>query len=131
MLRACRRALKPGGRIAFHNIFVTHELPDSERRRVAKLGNPYVYTRADQQALLRSAGFTNIRETDVTGEYLRVQRAMYEANERHARALRRAQGNERFEERQRNRLRTLDGIGAGILRRSLFVAQRPGRRGAW
>ena len=127
MLRACRRALKPGGRIAFHNIFVTHELPDSERRRVAKLGNPYVYTRADQQALLRSAGFTNIRETDVTGEYLRVQRALYEANQRHARSLRQEQGAAKFEERQSSRRRTMQGIEAGALKRSLFVAERPAR----
>ena len=119
--------VKPGGRIAYFNIFISHEAPEEEQRRFAQF-NPGHYTRAQQQGLLRSAGFVNIEETDVTGEYLRVQRAMYEANERHARALRRAQGNERFEERQRNRLRTLDGIGAGILRRSLFVAERAPRR---
>ena len=126
MLRACRRVLKPGGRIAYFNIFIAEHLPDEARRRIAKAGNPSVYTRSEQLGLLRSAGFVNIEATDVTDEYLRVQRAVYEANERHARALRRVQGRDVFEERQRNRLRTLEGIKAGILRRSLFVAERPG-----
>lgn len=120
--------LKPGGRIAFHNIFITHELPDNERRRIAKLGNPYVYSRAEQQALLASAGFVNIRETDLTDEYFRVQRALYEANDRRARSLRRTQGAAQFDERQNNRRKTLQGIEAGVLRRSLFVAERPARR---
>jgi hypothetical protein len=117
--------LKPGGRIAYFNIFVAEHLPDEARRRVAKMGNPSVYTRAEQLGLLRSAGFARIGETDVTGEYLRVQRAMYEANGRHARALRRVQGSQQFEERQRGRLRTIENIEAGTLRRSLFVAARP------
>jgi len=128
VLRACRRVLKPGGRIAYFNIFVAEHLPDETRRRVAKMGNPSVYSRAEQLGLLRSAGFVNIEEKDVSGEYLRVQRAVYEASERHARALRRAQGRETFEERQRSRLRTLENIEAGALRRSLFVAERPPSR---
>lgn len=130
MLRACRRALKPGGRIAYFNIFVAEHLPDETRRRIAKMGNASVYSRSAQLGLLRSAGFVNIEETDVTGEYLRVQRAVYEANQRHARALRRVQGNDVFEERQRTRLRTLENIEAGTLRRSLFVAERATRRPA-
>ena len=126
MLRACRRVLKPGGRIAYFNIFIAEHLPDETRRRIAKAGNPSVYSRSEQLGLLRSAGFVNIEATDVTDEYLRVQRAVYEANERHARALRRVQGRGVFEERQRNRSRTLENIEAGVLRRSLFVAERAG-----
>ena len=126
MLRACRRVLKPGGRIAYFNIFIAEHLPDETRRRIAKAGNPSVYSRSEQLGLLRSAGFVNIEATDVTDEYLRVQRAVYEANERHARALRRVQGRGVFEERQRNRSRTLENIEAGVLRRSLFVAERQG-----
>jgi hypothetical protein len=128
VLRACRRVLKPGGRIAYFNIFIAEHLPDEARRRIAKAGNPSVYSRSEQLGLLRSAGFVNIEATDVTDEYLRVQRAVYEANERHARALRRVQGPGVFEERQRNRSRTLENIEAGVLRRSLFVAERARRR---
>ena len=129
MLRACRRALKPGGRIAYYNIFIADDLPADIRRRVGReASNRDVYTRARQRGLLESAGFARIEEHDVTGEYLRVQRALYEANARYERALRKVQGGAVFEERQSNRRRTLLAIEAGYLRRSLLVAERPKRR---
>jgi hypothetical protein len=127
VLRACRRTLKPCGRIAYYNIFINDKLSPDERRRLRGAGPAGVYTRAQQQGLLRSAGFTSIEETDVTEEYLRLQRALYEANKRHARSLRRSYGAARFDEDQAKRLRTVDGIEAGTLRRSLLVAERPRR----
>ena len=127
MLRACRRVLRPGGRVAFFNIFISHQAPEEEQRRFARV-NPSQYSRAEQAGLLRSAGFVNIEETDVTPEYLRVQHALYQANDRHARDLRKALGAPRFEESQANRQRTLRGIEAGVLRRALFVAERPAGR---
>ena len=123
-MRACRRVLKPGGRIAYYNIFVTEELSDDARRQAGKV-RPGTYTPAQQRGLLRSAGFTRIRETDVTAEFERVQRALYEAALRHERALRRLQGDEGFEQRQAGRQESLRGLAEGVLRRSLFVAERP------
>jgi predicted SAM-dependent methyltransferase len=122
VLRACHRVLKPGGKIAYYNIFISHEAPAAEQRRFAQ-ANPSQYSRAEQTALIRSAGLVLVQEVDVTDEYRRVQRALYEANGRHAKALRRQLG-EQFDERQRNRLRTLEGIESGVLRRSLFIAER-------
>jgi hypothetical protein len=61
----------------------------------------------------------------VTDDYLRVQRALMEANQRHERAMRRVLGDKMYEERQSNRRKTLRGIRAGYLRRALFVAERP------
>ena len=116
--------LNPGGRIAYFNIFITHEIAEDARRRIGKVAPHGVYTRAEQQGLLRTAGFVRIQETEVTDEYLRVQRALCEANERHARSLRRVLGKQEFEERQTGRRRTLQGIEAGVLKRSLFVAER-------
>lgn len=127
MLRACRRVLKPGGRIAYYTIFISHEIPEDARRRIGKVARPGLYTRAEQQGLLRSAGFVNIEETDVTDEYLHVERALHEANERHARSLRKSLGEAKFEEAQSNRKAALLGIEGGVLRRSLFVAERPRR----
>ncbi|MEX0785259.1 MAG: hypothetical protein WD939_01350 [Dehalococcoidia bacterium] len=116
--------LKPGGCIAYYNIFVTEGLPEDARRQAGKV-RPGTYTPAQQRGLLRSAGFTRIRETDVTAEFERVQRALYEAARRHERALRRTQGDERFEQRQADRRESLRGLAEGVLRRSLFVARRP------
>jgi hypothetical protein len=124
VLRACRRVLKPGGRIAYYNIFVTEELPEDERRQAGRI-RPGTYSPAQQRGLLRSAGFVNIQEIDVTGEFERVQRAYYEASARHESALRRDWGDERFEQRQEERRETLRGLADGVLRRSLLVAERP------
>lgn len=123
MLRACRRVLKPGGRIAYFNIFISHNAPKLEQRRYAAANRGH-YSRAEQTALIRTASLILNAEIDVTAEYRRVQHALYEANVRHAPALRRQHGDD-FDERQRNRLRTLEGIDGGILRRALFVAERP------
>src|SRR3970040_1848389 len=107
------RVLKPGGRIAYFNIFISHEIEEDERRRLRDAVGKERYTRAEQHGLLRSAGFTNVRETDVTAEYERVQRALYEANARHERTLRRSQGAAAFDDRQANRRRTLENINGG------------------
>ena len=116
--------LKPGGRIAYYNIFVSEELSPEQRRNIGKLTPAGLYTRAQQQGLLRTAGFVPIEQTDVTDEFLRVQRALLEANERHAKSLGRALGKAQFEERQEGRRRTLRGVEAGVIRRALFVAER-------
>ena len=129
MLRACRRVLKPGGRIAYFNIFISEELSPEQRRNIGKLTPPGLYTRAQQQGLLRTAGFVPIEQRDVTDEFLRVQRALVEANERHAKSLGRALGKSQFDERQEGRRRTLRGIEGGAIKRALFVAERAGRAG--
>ena len=126
MLRACGRVLRPGGRIGYFNIFITHEIPEQERRRYGR-ESPWRYTRAEQQALLRSADFVRIEEQDVTDEYLRIQRTLYEANARHEHDLRRVQGDALFDERQMSRRRTLEQIERGVLKRSLLLAQKPSR----
>ena len=128
MLRACHRVLKPGGRIGYYNIFIAEHLPAARRRALDKEGFAETYTPARQQGLLRSAGFTNIRETDVTAEYLRIVRAFEVAYKRHERSRRRSLGAKLFDERKRRRERTIAGLEAGEIRRSLFLAERPARR---
>jgi hypothetical protein len=118
--------LKPGGRIAYYNIFISHDAPEDLQRRYAQ-ANPGQYSRAEQTALLRSARFVDIRETDVSAEFGRTLSALHDANGRHAAALRRQHGDDVFEERQQARRRGMDGVRAGVLKRSLFVATRPAR----
>jgi len=110
--------------MAYYTIFVAEELPPRERRRVGKDAPDGMYTHRRQQELLRAAGFDRIHEKDVTAEYLRVQRALYEANARHERALRGVLGDAKFDDAQASRKQTLARIEAGHYRRSLFVAER-------
>ena len=112
--------------MAFYTIFVAPDLPAEARRRARQAGPSGVYSRAEQGALLRSAGFAHITERDVTDEYLRFQRELIEANDRHADAIRKSIGPAAFDQRQSERQASLSAIKAGLLRRSLFVAERPG-----
>ena len=127
MLRACNRLLRPAGRIAFYTIFIPPGLSQAEYRRAARAGPSAVTSHGRQQAeLLRSAGFTGVRETDVTEAFLRTTRAWYEARARYAGQLSEAEGEASFRERQRDYRLQARAIEAGLLRRSLFVAERAG-----
>lgn len=126
MLRACRRLLRPGGRTAFFTIHLSPGLKGDDARRGKEAAPGKTYARKDYATLLRSAGFTEIEATDVTDEYLRFTGRLLEVNGRHEKALRAAAGDEMFENRQTRREGAIRGIQAGLLRRSLFVARRPG-----
>ena len=127
MLRACNSQLRPAGRIAFYTIFVPAGLSRSEYRRAARAGPSAVTSRGRQQPeLLRSAGFTGVREVDVTEDFLRATRAWSEARACYAGQLSQAEGEALFRERQRDYRLQARAIEAGLLRRSLFVAERAG-----
>ncbi len=126
MLRACRRLLRPGGRIAFYTIFIPQGLSEADYRRAARAGAPSVTSRRREQPdLLRSAGFAEIAETDVTDDFLRIARALLEARDRHASELRESEGESEFTKEQAERRARVAAIDGGLLRRSLFVAERP------
>ena len=126
MLRACKRLLRPAGRVAFYTIFVPSGLSPAEYRRAARAGPSAVTSRGREQAdLLRSAGFTGVREIDVTEAFLRATRAWYEARARYAGQLSEAEGEASFRERQRDYRLQAQAIESGLLRRALFVAERP------
>jgi len=127
VLRACKRLLRPAGRVAFYTIFVPSGLSQAEYRRAARAGPSAVTSRGREQAeLLRSAGLTGVREIDVTEAFLRTTRAWYEARARYAGQLSEAEGEASFHERQRDYRLQAQAIEAGLLRRSLFVAERAG-----
>ena len=126
MLRACRRLLRPGGSLAFYTIFIPPGLSEAAYRRARALGPSGVASRRRApQELLRSAGFVRISETKLAAEFLRIARAWLEARERHAAELRQSDGESQFEQKQAEDRREVEAIEAGLLRRSLFVAERP------
>ena len=126
MLRACNRLLRPAGRVAFYTIFVPSGLSQAEYRRAARAGPAAVTSRGREQAdLLRSAGFNAVREIDVTEAFLRTTRAWCEARARYAGQLSEAEGEASFRERQRDYRLQARAIESGLLRRALFLAERP------
>lgn len=72
--------------------------------------------------MLRSAGFGDVEETDLTGEFRETTRAWHTARARHEEQLRFEWGDEVYEERQADSLAQLEAIDSGLLQRALFVA---------
>jgi hypothetical protein len=125
VLRALKRLLRPGGRIALTTIYVTPGLPPPARRRAHRSGPRAVASRADQPKLLASAGFVDITEVDLTHEFAITGRAWLDEWDQHADELISLEGPSAFEERQRDRRVQLRAIEDGLLRRGLFAATRP------
>ena len=111
--------------MAFYAIFISAGLSETAYRRAVQAGPPSVASRREHQAMLRSAGFVEIADTDVTTEYLRTARGWLEARDRHAAELRAAEGEAEFEQKQMQDQAEVETIQEGLLRRCLFVAERP------
>jgi hypothetical protein len=124
VLRACRRVLRPGGRIAYYNIFVPPGLPERLHRRALRAGPPAVASRGISQAdLLLRAGFKSVSETDLTADFLKTARAWFEGRQSQEKQLRASCGDAWFEDRQADSRSMIPAIEDGLLRRSLFVAE--------
>ena len=124
MLRASRRALRPGGRLAFHTIELATGLSPTERRRALAAGPPAVALRTSYPSLLGSAGFSGVDATDLTDEYAATQRRLLDAMRHHDSALRDALGDDTVDDGLLRRRDTLDAISAGLLCRTQYVATR-------
>jgi hypothetical protein len=97
----------------------------SDRRRVARSGPSAVLVRTGYASVLATAGFTSIEQRDMTHEYSATQRAWLDAMRRRAPAIGTAMGQVAFDERLADRLRALDAIDDGLLRRTEYLAGRP------
>ncbi len=83
-------------------------------------------TRRLHQEMLQSAGFVDIKERDVTPEFLRTARGWLRARERYAADLRQSLGESEFARKQSESRGQISAIEAGLLRRSLYTARRAG-----
>jgi hypothetical protein len=127
VLRAVKRLLRPGGRLALATIYVTPGLSPAARRRAHRAGPRAVAARIEQTALLTSAGFGAIGERDVTAEFAVTSRAWLTEWEAHADVLAPLEPPGCFDQRQRERRAQLAATEDGLLRRGLFSATRMAR----
>lgn len=125
MLRALRRLLRPGGRIAFTTILVAPGLLPAQRLRARRSGPRAVASRREEARLLVSAGYVEVEHVDVTAEFAITTRAWVEESDRHREQLVAVQGHADFAQRQRERRSQLAAVEDGLLRRGLFSAMRP------
>lgn len=75
--------------------------------------------------MLETAGFAKIRVIALTDEFRRVTVDLLELEARYEDNLRPAVGEELFYGRQVQLEESLEAIDAGLLRRALFLAERP------
>lgn len=127
-LRATFRALRPGARTAFSVIFPSPGLSAARARQAIEAGPPHCGLRTSYPSLLRSAGFVEIEERDLTPEYLATAARRLEVTEQLADDLVRMLGRRDYDEMHAERRITVAAVADGLLRRSLFVARRPRRR---
>jgi len=125
VLRACRRVLRPGGRLAFYTIHPARRLTAAQRRRVSRDGPVAVATPRPHHEMLSAAGFVEVRERDVTEAFLVTLEGWIEAFDAWRDHLVRLLGEDAFEERQADRRAHVAVAEEGLLRRSLFVATAP------
>jgi len=125
VLRALKRLLRPGGRIAYTTIFVAPGLSAARRRRAQRSGPRAVAARSDQLKLLASAGFIDREMLDLTAEFAVTARAWLGQWEANADELSALESPAVFDERQRERTGQLRAIEDGLLCRGLFSATRP------
>jgi hypothetical protein len=110
--------------MGFTTIFETPGLPPGARRRARAAGPRAVAMRSDHHRLLRSAGFRDITELDVTPAFRDTATAWLAESEAHADALARLEPPGAFQQRQADRRAMLAAIDAGLLRRVLLFARR-------
>ena len=124
VLRACRRVLKPGGRIAFYTIYVAPGLSVPGYRRIMKFW-PSASAGSRSLSEMLEAGFIGVRDTDVTKQYQKTSRAWVEGRRRRYDKLAQAMGEETLKGKIEEGKAILASIKDGLLRRSLLTARRP------
>ena len=125
MLRACYRALRPGGRIAFTTLDLAEGLQGAERRRACEAAPRAAALRKPYPTLLASAGFSDISQRDLTPEYRATAAAWLRGWERHAEELAAIEGHDVVNERLTGWRDGIAAVDAGWVRRRMYAARRP------
>jgi cyclopropane fatty-acyl-phospholipid synthase-like methyltransferase len=120
VLRACRRLLKPRGRLAFFTIVAAPGLSTSEHRRAVRLGPRATDSTRSVDVLMGAAHFAAVEVADVTGDFLHTAREWHSAFAQHEAELRDVIGPQ-WDERQTERGEIIQAIEEGLLRRVLVT----------
>jgi hypothetical protein len=110
--------------MGFTTIFEAPGLSPAARRRARAAGPRAVAMRSDHRRLLRSAGFVDVTELDLTPAFRATAAAWLAESESHAGELAQLEPPGAFEQRQTERRAMLAAIDAGLPRRVLLFTRR-------
>ena len=125
MLRACKRTLRAGGRIALTTIEWAPGLTRAQKRASADAAPRAVSSRRPYPDLLASAGYVDIGFRDATDEFKATTLAWLTQSEPERERLYLADGEQAVEDRLQEWRDDLVALDRGHLRRTLYWATRP------
>ena len=125
MLRALRRVLRSGGRLALTTIELAEGLSPSERRRAARAGPRAISARRPYLQLLSAAGFDDAGMRDVTEEYLETLRNWIRATEPVCDLVAAVDGEAAITDRLQGWREDADVVARGWMKRRIYWATRP------
>ena len=108
----------------YYTIYVLPDLSDADYRRALKFWPEAATTGRWPTEMLESAGFADVRETDVTRQYRRTARDWLEGRRRYYDGLKQALGEAMLKAKIEEGEQTLEALKRGLLRRSLLTAKR-------
>ena len=123
VLDACRRVIRPNGRMAFTAISVTPGLSSANYRRAVENGPEFIESETDYSSMLAQTGWVVLDYRELTMNYAASCRRQLCADEEQKDALVALIGAPEVAERALEWRSKLSAIEEGLLRRELFVAE--------
>jgi len=122
VLTECRRVIRRDGRMAFSVISISPSLSRTDYARAVESGPPFVEAECEYPQLLEQTCWKIIDQIDVSAKYEDTGRRHNREVEARADKMSELLGEAEFEELLAKRLRNIEAVAEGIVRRDLFVA---------
>ncbi len=122
-LEACRRVIRPDGRMLFSVILITPGLSPSDHRRAIECGPTFIVAETDYPALLDAAGWRMTEQIDLTAEFMQTLRISRDLDQLHETELVQVLGADEAARRMARHRENMDGAERGWIRRQLFAAR--------
>jgi len=120
-LVACRRVLRPGGKMLFSVILVPPGLSPADRQRAIANGPEFIDSDCSYVTLLAETGWRVVERLDVTADYAESYGRQLAADLAHAEDLRALIGAKDYAERVAGWRSKRAAIADGLLRREIFT----------
>jgi len=122
VLKECRRAIRPEGKMVFTVISIVPGLSPADYGQAVAGGPPFIAADTGYREMLPLAGWDIADHSDVTAVYGETLRRVYTEEEAHSDALRELIGEEVLADKLGRRRRALEALEEGLIQREMFVA---------